>query len=214
MRQGPDVVAIDDQTSYLDAFILTLSMAPSFNVVGRASDLPSGVDKVLNTKPDLVVTDYCLPDGATGTELAAELRQKRFTSPILILTGFLAPKVSRQAAELANVQVVSKSMPMKDILAVMSSMAASDGPIDITDSVLDLTDSATGVSWKSLTKSELDVLERLSTGKTPAEIAEDIGLSLHTVRARIKAIYKKLEVSSQAEALAVAMRDDLVVPAH
>ena len=63
-----------------------------------------------------------------------------------------------------------------------------------------------------LSDGELEVLELLNNGRSPADIAEDLFLSLHTIRARIKSIHRKLGVSSQVEAVAEATRMGLLVP--
>jgi DNA-binding CsgD family transcriptional regulator len=56
----------------------------------------------------------------------------------------------------------------------------------------------------SLTKSERRVLYHLTTGATAIEIAENLVLSLATVRSHIRSILRKLEVSSQLAAVAIA----------
>ena len=63
-----------------------------------------------------------------------------------------------------------------------------------------------------LSKAELEVLEALNTGAAPNEISEQLHLSVHTVRGRIKAIYRKLEVTSLGEAIATATRLGVLVP--
>jgi two-component system, NarL family, nitrate/nitrite response regulator NarL len=61
-----------------------------------------------------------------------------------------------------------------------------------------------------LTPRESDVLTYLSKGFTIKEIASLMGIKWLTVNDHIKSIYKKLTVSSQAEAAVLAARQDLV----
>ena len=63
-----------------------------------------------------------------------------------------------------------------------------------------------------LTGPELEVLEALNTGAAPNEIAQLLHLSVHTVRGRIKSIYRKLSVGSLGEAIATATRMGVLVP--
>jgi DNA-binding CsgD family transcriptional regulator len=63
-----------------------------------------------------------------------------------------------------------------------------------------------------LTERETDVLQRVAKGYTLPEIAQQFGLSRHTVGDHIKQIYKKLNVSSRAEAALEAARRGLVEP--
>ena len=63
-----------------------------------------------------------------------------------------------------------------------------------------------------LTERETDVLQRVAKGYTLPEIAQQFGLSRHTIADHIKQIYRKLNVSSRAEAALEAARRGLVQP--
>jgi DNA-binding CsgD family transcriptional regulator len=64
----------------------------------------------------------------------------------------------------------------------------------------------------SLTDRETEVLQRVAKGYTLPEIAQQFGLSRHTIADYIKQIYRKLNVSSRAEAALEAARRGLVEP--
>ena len=53
---------------------------------------------------------------------------------------------------------------------------------------------------QELTPRERDVLARIGRGLRNAEVAADLGMTEHTVASHIKAIYRKLGISSRAEA--------------
>jgi DNA-binding NarL/FixJ family response regulator len=57
---------------------------------------------------------------------------------------------------------------------------------------------------------ELQVLEHMVDGKTNKEIADTIYLSLDTVKAHLKNIYKKLGVSSRAQAVKTAIKSEII----
>jgi len=196
------VLVIDDQTSYVDAFGLALSLTPDFELVGRAADAEEGIKVCLKVMPDLVVTDYRLPGGATGTTVAETLREKGFNSPILVLTGFMAPQVVREAEEIDDLHAISKNTPMTSIVNAMRQVSGG----------LPLEPDEETSPTSTLSAGEPEVLEMLANGQTPTEIANEMHLSLHTVRARIKSMHKKLNVASQGEAIATAIRLGLVVP--
>jgi DNA-binding NarL/FixJ family response regulator len=63
-----------------------------------------------------------------------------------------------------------------------------------------------------LTERETEVLQRVAKGYTLLEIAQQFGLSRHTVDHYIKQVYRKLNVSSRAEATLEAARRGLVHP--
>jgi DNA-binding NarL/FixJ family response regulator len=61
-----------------------------------------------------------------------------------------------------------------------------------------------------LTEQETVVLQRVAKGYTLPEIAQQLGLSRHTIAEHVKHIYRKLDVSSRAEAALEAARMGLV----
>jgi len=198
---GPKIVLIEDQVSYGDAVGLALSLTSNMSLVGRSADADEGITLCFALAPDLVVTDYRLPSGRTGTEVARILRERGYAKPIVVLTGFVAPQVKREADALDDVHVLSKDSAIADIIHAFGEVL--DGTPVSTPGF----DTA-----NSLSAGELEVLELLNQGLSPAQIATQVFLSLHTIRARIKAIHRKLDVNSQVEAIAVATRLGLLVP--
>lgn len=196
------IVLIDDQVSYAEALGLALSMTPDLQVAGQASDRLAGQEIVLAANPELVVTDYRLPGADTGIACATFLREAGFEAPIVILTGYPAPQVLREAAGLANITVMSKDLPILELI---------DGFREMIDGHQPKETGAPGPKVQ-LSAGELEVLELLNQGVAPADIAEQLYLSLHTIRARIKSLLRKLDANSQLEALATATRLGLLVP--
>ena len=192
---------IEDQVSYGDAFGLALSLTSDLELAALAADGASGIALVLELEPGLVLCDYRLPDGETGTNVAKQLREAGYDKPIALLTGFLAPQVRREAAEIENVHLLSKDTGAREIVAELQEIVA--GRQSNTEDTAVASDLSVG---------ELEVLELLNQGMSPAEIANELFLSLHTIRSRIKSMHRKLNVISQVEAIAVATRRGLLVP--
>lgn len=193
---------IEDQQSYSDAFEMALEQAPDFELVARAGDAKTGIELCLSKDPDLVVCDYRLPNGGRGSQVAAELREAWCRAPIVLLTGFSAPQVHREAERLADVYVLSKDHSLHEIL---------DRLRRVFDGSVPAEDRRTSADF-GLSERELEVLELLVLGHAPPTAASMLNLSVHTVRAATKSIYRKLDVNSQVEARAVALRLGAVVP--
>lgn len=193
---------IEDQQSYRDAFEMVLEQASDFELVARAGDAKTGIELCLSEEPDLVVCDYRLPDGGRGSQVAAALRDAWCLAPIVLLTGFLAPQVHREAERLSDVYVLSKDLSLQEIVDGMRrALVGSVPPVERVTS-----------ADFGLSERELEVLELLVLGHAPPTAASMLNLSVHTVRAATKSIYRKLEVNSQVEARAVALRLGAVVP--
>jgi DNA-binding NarL/FixJ family response regulator len=201
------IVVIDDQLAFAEALGIAVSLTDDLTVVGRAPDAGSGVDLVLLEKPDLVVCDYRLPGEVSGVECARQLRAAGHAGPIVILTGYPAPQVHRESAGLtgSTVQVLGKDQPVQAIVESFRDAIAGHAPTVPANAATD----ATGVV---LTEAELEVLEMINAGMSASEIASELFLSVHAVRSRIKSTLRKLDASSQIEAIATATRMGILVP--
>lgn len=61
-----------------------------------------------------------------------------------------------------------------------------------------------------LSARESEVLVRLAQGRSPKEVAGDLGVSAETIRTHVRHIYRKLDVSDRASAVAAAWREGVV----
>ena len=101
----------------------------------------------------------------------------------------LSPPIARRV--LAHFAQLSKTLPEATTVAAQG---------------LDVGETA------ALTNRETEVLQRVAKGYSMPEIAVQFELSRHTVSGHIKQIYRKLDVSSRAEATLMAVRRGLVSP--
>jgi len=63
---------------------------------------------------------------------------------------------------------------------------------------------------RSLTEREFQVLELMITGKSNNEIAKELVVSIHTVKAHVCSILSKMSVEDRVQAAVKAVRDGLV----
>lgn len=198
------IAIIDDQIAFAEALGLAISLTPDLAVAGRAPDADSGFDLVMSVRPDLAVCDYRLPGTESGIDCAGRLRAAGFGEPIMILTGYPAPQVRREAESVSGpILVLSKDHSIQEIVTNFRSLISGES-VGIGDH-----DEAAA---HSLSDGELVVIEMMNNGYSAAEMAEQLHLSLHTIRARIKSMMRKLHVNSQIEAVARATRLGIVVP--
>jgi DNA-binding NarL/FixJ family response regulator len=61
-----------------------------------------------------------------------------------------------------------------------------------------------------LSRRERDVLVRLCRGRSYKQVADDLGVSIDTVRSHIRRLYRSLKVHSVTEAVSMALREKLV----
>lgn len=195
------VVLLDDHATFADALTISLNLTADLNCIAATTD-PSSVEELARvTGAQMVISDQHLSDGATGMDLLTDLRGRHPRLLLVLLTAFPTPGVLAEAAGL-GVFVLSKSTSIKDIVISLRQIVQGFTPL------AGLKPSGDAV----LSPNEQRVLELLGQGIRVAEIADVQSISVHTARDHVKAILRKLDVSSQLEAVIVAQRRGLIAP--
>lgn len=191
-----------------------LQEQPEFEIVGIAEDGYLGVQKALELKPDLVVMDIGLPrlDGIAATQ---QIKEELPQIHIVMLTSHtLSTEVIAALSSGADAYCV-KGASLDRLLAAIE--AAKEGATyldpQIARVVLDnLKTPAPKVSENlaSLSEREMDVLKLIVEGKSNNEIAEDLYLSINTIKTHVRGIMNKLSVDDRVKAAVIALRSGLV----
>lgn len=195
------VLLVDDHVAFADALAVSLSMTADFKCVAATTDIASVEELARMTGTQMVISDQHLNDGATGLALLADLREQHPRLMLVLLTGFPTPGVLADAVSLGAF-TFSKSTPIKQIVTSLRQIVRGEVPTAA------LEPGESGL----LSPNEQRVLELLGQGIRVAQIADVQSISVHTARDHVKAILRKLEVSSQLEAVIAAQRGGLIPP--
>jgi two-component system nitrate/nitrite response regulator NarL len=158
----------------------------------------------------LVLLDLRLGGGRDGGQAVAPLVEGGAT--VVVVTGTSDPTALARALEDGAATVVHKHQPFSDLVATVLAVRAGGVPASehrrraimrAAAAQRAERDSATAV-LERLSPRESEVLDRLCEGLNAMEIAALAGVSLATVRAQIRSVLAKLEVSSQLQAVARA----------
>ncbi|MBE0549577.1 MAG: response regulator transcription factor [Rubrivivax sp.] len=221
--------------SFSDTIIIT--EAGDLETARRHIALTGGAQGLHGTDPfKLILVDLELPDG-NGLELLAELTHYPATKIVTTLysdddhlfptlqcgaDGYLL-KEDRFEVLVEELQKIVRGQPplspaiARRLLTHFRKGAGSDSPAPVSGFA---SSSGFGASkpvpleklpeHERLTPREIEVLTYLSKGFTIKEIASLMGIRWFTVNDHIKSIYKKLNVSSRAEAAVLASKQGLV----
>ena len=205
------VVVADDHTLVRQSVIKAVRGESGVEVVGEAADGPSTVAAVKAHTPDLVVLDIAMP-GSDGLAVAELLRRDHPRIRILFLSMHDDDASLQRAVALGAQGFVSKAASMEELLDAIR--AVREGGSYLSSGVATrLMDLAAGRSFASslgLTSREREILELLTTGQRPAEIARTLFLSVKTVKNHLTSVYQKLGVETGAQAVAEAYRQGFV----
>jgi DNA-binding NarL/FixJ family response regulator len=188
------------------------SVAAALRTTGRESaqvTIAGGVAEALSLvgkqRFDLSLVDLGLPDGS-GTELIARLARAVPPVPALAFTVFDDREQVMATIRAGAVGYLLKEEPVERVFSLIEECLDGNTPVSsrVARYLFDLCRPLEPSS--TLTAREADVLDYVARGLTYAECATALGLSLGTVQTHIKAIYRKLDVSSKAEAAAWVTR--------
>ena len=215
------VVIADDQDLVRSGFRLILSSYENLKVVGEAKDGREAVERVRETKPDVVLMDIRMPvvNGIEATrEITADptLAETR----VLILTTFDIDEYVYDALSAGASGFMLKDSEPDDIAAAIEVVAQGDALIQpsITRRLVETFVSSRArraradTTLAALTEREREILSLVAHGLTNDDIARDLVISPATVKTHVARIMSKLGAHDRAQLVVAAYESGLVVP--
>jgi DNA-binding NarL/FixJ family response regulator len=173
-------------------------------------------EEVMALQPDVVMMDIDMP-GMNGIDGVKNIRSVRPETHIIMLTVFDDNQRVFDAICAGATGYLLKRTPDEKIIDAIRDVQTGGAPMTsrIAKQVLQLFSVHQNSQQQStidyqLTKRETETLSWLVKGYSYKMIAENMEVSIDTVRAHIKKIYEKLHVHSMNEAVAKAIRQKIV----
>jgi len=200
------VLIVDDERLFAELLRVALRSADGIDVVDVVHDVQTAVRRMTDTRPDVVLADYHLPDG-TGSDIARTVRATLPDTSVLILTGDPSVSTLSDVARSGAVGHLTKDRPFEQV--VDGVRAAALGEILFAPSELQrllLERESRPRPLEPLAARELEVLQLLAEGASTTQASDQLGISSATFRAHVQAILRKLGAHSRLEAVAEAAR--------
>ncbi len=202
------VLIVDDHAMVRDGLVAVLDAEDDLAVVGSAGDVAAAGTLLAELRPDVLVTDYQLPDG-TGLDLAAQASAAGLATMVLVISGIDDPSLIEEAVRAGCSGFLSKGRDTADLAAAVRSVA--DGTAVFPAAALRRVVRSPGRTLiEPLTDRELEVLQLLARPMSVAQIAQELYVSIHTARNHVRAVLSKLDAGSQLQAVVNAVRLGLV----
>ncbi len=206
------VVLVDDDPLVRAGLGLMLRGAPQLEIVGEAGDGAEGLDVIARTRPDVVLMDIRMPrmDGLTATGCLSEQRDP---PQVIVLTTFDADEHVVRALALGAKGFLLKDTSPPMIVEAIEKVAAGQ-PIlspSVTAQLIrkvtsepsgDVTTERTRAAAARLSRlsdRERDVAVAVGQGKSNAEIAGELFMSVATVKAHVSHIFVKMQFANRVQ---------------
>ena len=205
------ILIADDHPLFRKGMRTLLESLPDFMVVGEAATGREAVERALILQPDVVLMDLQMPDGG-GLAATRELRKSSPNIRILVVTLFEDDESIFTALRAGARGYILKDVDEEEMVRAIKAVAGGGAIFSpaIAARLMDFfAASRTSIPqelFPELTEREREILVLISRGQSNAAIAEQLTISLKTVRNHVSNIYNKLQVADRAQA-ALRARD-------
>ncbi len=204
------VVIVDDHQMFVEAITHVLEMQPDIEVVGTAGTAVDGL-ALGALEPDVAILDLKLPDG-DGTTLCQRLRDARPWTHVLILSGASDERSLVASIDAGCAGFLTKDRAADELVTAIRVVAGGESYVQSTmlAHLLPRVRRAYHRLGDDLTAREREILGFLADGLSNREIAEQLIVSVHTVRNHVQGLLGKLNAHSKLEAVAIANREGII----
>lgn len=201
------VLVADDQDLVRTGLAMILDDQPDIEVVGQAADGRTAVDLAHRLRPDVCLVDIRMP-GLDGIEVTEILAGRDVVDPVavVVITTFDLDEYVHGALRAGARGFLLKDAGPELLVQAVHAAAAGDALIAPNVTRRLLATLAAGASPRSraqpvepLTPREEDVLRLVAVGRTNAEIAAELFVSLTTAKTHVASLLTKLGARNRVE---------------
>jgi DNA-binding NarL/FixJ family response regulator len=205
-----NVSIYEDNQRLSELLVMMLENTEGFQVTGVHTDCNKAVDDVRAEQPHIILMDIDMPN-SNGIEGVWAIKQSYTTVKVIMHTVFDDERLFESLRKGADGYILKKDSAASLIPALRDVMSGG-APMspEIAKMVLKAFYKPIPIVSYNLTTREKDVLTLLTQGNSYKMIAAACYISIETVRRHLQNIYLKLHVQSAPEAVAKAIREELV----
>lgn len=203
------ILLVDDHQMVRLGLKSYLELQEDIAEVSEAVNGKEGVEKALADRPDVIIMDIVMPE-MNGIEATLAILKEWPEAKILILTSYLDNEKIYPVLDAGAHGYMLKTSSTEEILRAVKKVAKGEFAIE--------TEVSKKVEYhrnhielhEDLTARERDILGLLAKGYENQRIADELFISLKTVKTHVSNILSKLEVSDRTQAVVYAFQHHLV----
>ncbi len=212
------VMLADDHALFREGLAGIIASQADMQVVGEANDGLEAVVKAQELRPDLILMDVQMP-GLDGIEATRRIKAALPQITVVMLTVRDDDEKLFQALKSGAQGYLLKDIRSREMLALLRGALNGEAALStqLAGRVLQefrrlssQTPLEAGDDFSTLTSREMEVLDLAARGAADKEIAEQLTISLHTVKSHMRNILSKLHVNTRREAARLARHKGLV----
>jgi DNA-binding NarL/FixJ family response regulator len=205
------VAIVEDDRATRDALAALIGGTPGFQVVAAFGSVEEALTGLEARNAALVLLDINLP-GLAGSVGVGLLRERYPRLQVVMLTVFAEEERIFESLCNGACGYLLKRTPPARLLEALREAHEGGSPMspDIARKVVATFRKTPGSADQSLTPHEVRIVGMLAKGDSYKEVADQLSITVNTVRNYIRSIYGKLEVHTKSEAVSKALRSRLI----
>ena len=208
------VLIVDDHAVVRRGLRSFLESEDDIEVVGEAANGQQAVVKVQELVPDVILMDLVMPemDGITATR---KVKQVSPGSRVLILTSFGEDERVFASIKAGAMGYLLKDVPAEDLGRAIRSIANGEFLLhpQIAKKMMEELiprEQEREIQTAELTPREIEVLKQIASGRKNKEIAQELGISIKTVKTHVSNIFSKLHLYDRVQAARFAIQQGII----
>lgn len=199
------ILAVDDHPLMREGIAAIVRNEPDMLLVAEASSGREAIQLFREHRPDVTLMDLRLPD-IGGIDAAIVIRTEFPDARIIMLTTFEGDVEIQRALEAGARGYMLKSMPRKQLVEMIRNvhLGKKHIPPEVAHHI------AEHLGEETLSKREIDVLQKIAGGNRNSDIASLLFISEETVKGHVKHIMEKLGATDRTEAVAIGIRRGII----
>ena len=195
---------VDDHAGMREALRITINSEPDLTVVAEADSGQSALELLPRIKPDVVLMDGSMPN-MNGIETTRRLIELQPSVRIIGLTLHQETVYFEEMVAAGARVSVSKTGDPANVTKAIRAVATGKTHFHKSATRRSSTAAQVPADTEELSEDQLAVVKRLANGRTNAEIAGELNLTISAVETHRTAAMKKLKLRSRAELARVAV---------
>jgi DNA-binding NarL/FixJ family response regulator len=208
-NQMISVSIVDDEKKLCKSIATFLNSSTGFRCLSIYGSAEAALLHLPADKPDVALMDINMP-GMDGIECVRRLKASAPQIQIMMLTVYEDAEQIFKALAAGATGYLLKRLEPEELLQAIRDLHAGGSPMSnsIARKVVASFQAAQlgGAGQNSLSQREQSVLDCLAKGLAYKQIADQLGISINTIRTHLRHIYEKLHVQSRTEAVAKYLR--------